>query len=152
MQRITLSLFLIIVLLVFFGCTSEPLPNEERVGSIEIVESVPSELFHWFNVELSKDRGARVINKSYEDYSYYVATTGKQSVKNGEINIIEKDMESATWSIKLEYIYPDITERSLDTHFMIFKIPLNQPAKVSIVAVTGAENEIGVDDENVKER
>ena len=129
-------------MLVSIGCTSEPLPNENEMGSIEIVGSVPSELFHWFSVELSKDRGARVINKSYEDYIYYVATAGKQSVKNGEINIIEKDMESATWSIKLEYIYPDVTERSLDTHFLIFKVPLDQPVKVSIVAVTGAENVI----------
>ncbi len=141
LHRITLSLCIIIVMLVSIGCTSEPLPNEKEMDSIEIVGGVPSELFHWLSVELSKDRGASVINKSYEDYSYYVATAGNQSVKNGEINIIEKDMESATWSIKLEYIYPDITEKSLDTHFIIFKVPLDQPVKVSIVAVTGAESE-----------
>ncbi|MDO9574352.1 MAG: hypothetical protein Q7I94_05090 [Candidatus Contubernalis sp.] len=61
---------------------------------------------------------------------------------NGEIEIIEKDMESANWSIKLEYIYPDVTEKSLDTHFLIVKVPLDQPVEVSLVAVTGAENEI----------
>ena len=143
MQRITLSLCIMIVMLVSIGCNSEPLPNDKEMGSIEIVGGVPSELFDWLSVELSKDRGASVINKSYEDYSYYVATAGNQSVKNGEINIKEKDMESATWSIKLEYIYPDITEKSLDTHFLIVKVPLDQPVQVSLVAVTGAENEIG---------
>ena len=142
MQRITLSLCIMIVMLVSIGCTSEPLPNDKEMGSIEIVESVPSELFHWLSVELSKDRGARVINKSYEDYSYYVATAGNKSVMNGEINIIEKNMESATWSVKLEYFYPDITEKSLDTHFLIVQVPLDQPVQVSLVAVTGAEREI----------
>jgi len=56
LYRITLSLCIIIVMLVSIGCTSEPLPNENELGSIEIVGSVPSELFHWFSVELSKDR------------------------------------------------------------------------------------------------
>ncbi|MDO9574353.1 MAG: hypothetical protein Q7I94_05095 [Candidatus Contubernalis sp.] len=36
LQRITLSLCLMIVMLVSIGCTAEPLPKEKEMGSIEV--------------------------------------------------------------------------------------------------------------------
>ena len=118
------------------GCNADT-PPEEETGAIKIVESVPAELFHWFGHEMGQDRGARVFNNSHGDHTYYVATAGRQSVKGGEITILEKDMESDTWSIRLEYMYPGVTERSLDTHFLIFQVPLNQAVSISIAAATG---------------
>lgn len=137
MRRLIAALVLSALAVAALGCTPAP-EEKEEAGTIEIVGAVPPELLHWFGNEMGQDRGARVFSNSHGEYTYYVATAGRQSVKGGEIKILEKDAESDHWSVKLEYMYPELTERSLDAHFLIFRVPLEQPTGVSIVAATGA--------------
>lgn len=122
------------------GCaTGDTLPGENEIEEPEVVDAVPDELFHWLSHELAQDRGARVFSNSHNGYTYYVASAGNQSVVNGEIELVEKEMESGHWSVKMEYNYPGVTERSLDRHFMIIKVPEDTSIGVSLTAVTGVE-------------
>ncbi len=126
--------------MVSLGCSSENMLSEkdEKVEP-EIVDAVPDELFHWLNHELAVDRGARVFTTSHQGYTYYVASAGNQSVKNGEIDLVEKDLESGKWSVKFEYNHPGITERSSERHFAIIKVPEDVSISVSLAAMTGVE-------------
>ncbi len=124
----------------FFGCSpADALPGENETGKPEIVDAVPDELFHWLSHELGLDRGARVFSNSHEGYTYYVASVGNQSVANGEIELVEKVKESGQWSVKMEYHYPGVTERSSERHFKIVKVPEDTSIGVSLAAVTGVE-------------
>ncbi len=111
--------------LVSFGCST--------------VDAVPDELSPWLSHELALDRGARVFSNSHGGYTYYVASAGDQSVVNGEIELVEKEKESGHWSVKMEYNYPGVTERSSERHFMIIKVPEDTSIGVSFAAVTGVE-------------
>jgi len=68
-----------------------------------------------------------------------VATAGNQSVVNGEIELVEKEKESGHWSVKMEYNYPGVTERSSERHFVIIKVPEDTSIGVSLAAITGVE-------------
>ena len=138
-HRGALTLFLWLSFFIFLwaaGCTPA-LPPEEGEGTLEIVDSVPDELLHNFSHELAQDKGARVFNLSHDGYTYHVATPGRQSVKGGEITILEMDGESDTVVLRLEYIYPGVTERSVNTHFLIARVPEGKSFNISIAAATG---------------
>ncbi len=136
----TLLLLLLAIVMFSWGCSPEdPALGDNKEDMLEIVDNVPSELFHWLSHELALNRGARVFSNSHEGYTYYVASTGNQSVVNGEIDIAEKDLESEQWRVKLEYNYSGVTERSPERHFLIIKVPEDRPVRVSLAAVTGAE-------------
>ncbi len=137
MKRFILLVLLTVLAAASMGCSPEP-PPEEETGAIEIVGSVPDELFHWFSHEMGQDRGARVFTNSHGEHTYYVATAGRQSVPGGEIGVLEEDTETDTWEIRLEYMYPGVTERSSEIHFLIFQVPRDQPVSISIAAATGA--------------
>ncbi len=124
------------------GCsTADTLPGENETEKPEIVDAVPDALFHWLSYELALDRGARVFSSSHEGYTYYVASAGNQSVVNGEIELVEKEKDSGHWSVKMEYYYPGVTERSSERHFMIIKVPEDTSIGVSLAAVTGVEQQ-----------
>jgi len=134
------AILFITVAIGFLGCSpADTLPGENEIEKPEIVDGVPDELFHWLSHELSQDRGARVFSNSYEGYTYYVATAGNQSVVNGEIELVEKEKESGHWSVKMEYNYPGVTERSSERHFVIIKVPEDTSIGVSLAAITGVE-------------
>ncbi len=124
----------------FLGCSpADTQPGENETAKPEIVDAVPDDLFHWLSHELAQDRGARVFSNSHEGYTYYVASAGNQSVVNGEIELVEKEKESGHWSVKMEYKYPGVTERSSERHFMIIKVPEDTSIGVSLAAITGVE-------------
>ncbi len=135
-----LTILIIVGTIGFLGCSpADTLPGENKTEKPEIVEAVPDELFHWLSHEIALDRGARVFSNSHEGYTYYVASAGNQSVVNGEIELVEKEKESGHWSVKMEYNYPGVTERSSERHFMIVKVPEDTSIGVSLTAVTGVE-------------
>jgi len=135
-----IAILFIAVVIGILGCSpADTLPAENETEKPEIVDAVPDELFHWLSHELAQDRGARVFSNSHDGYTYYVASAGNQSVVNGEIELVEKKMESGHWSVKMEYNYPGVTERSLDRHFMIIKVPEDTSIGVSLAAITGVE-------------
>ena len=141
MRKIRGTLALSLCLMLFLwavACSPAIPPEEEQEGKLEIVDSVPDELLHRFSHELAQDKGARAFKLSHDGYAYHVATAGRQSVQGGEITILEKDGESEQWVLRLEYFYPEITERSLDTHFLIARVPEGKPFTISIMAATGA--------------
>lgn len=140
LKIIIIPLVIFTLELVSFGCSpADTLPGENETEKPEIVDAVPDELFHWLSHELALDRGARVFSNSHEGYTYYVASAGNQSVVNGEIDLVEKEMESGHWSVKMEYNYPGVTERSSERHFVIIKVPEDTSIGVSLGAVTGVE-------------
>lgn len=132
------AILYIAIVIGFLGCSpADTLPTENEAEKPEIVDAVPDDLFHWLSHELAQDRGARVFSNTHEGYTYYVASAGNQSVVNGEIELVEKKMESGHWSVKMEYNYPGVTERSSARHFMIIKVPEDTSIGVSLTAVTG---------------
>ncbi len=122
------------------GCSpDDDLKEEGEAVKPVIVDAVPDELFHWLSHELALDRGARVFSNSHEGYTYYVASAGSQSVVNGKIELVEKEKASGHWSVKMEYNYPGVTERSSERHFIIIKVPEDTSIGVSLAAITGVE-------------
>lgn len=121
------------------GCSPNDPLQEDVAVKPEFIDALPDELFHWLSHELALDRGARVFSNSHEGYTYYVASAGNQSVVNGKIKLVEKEKDSGHWSIKMEYNYPGVTERSSERHFIIIKVPADTSIGVSLAAITGVE-------------
>lgn len=119
------------------GCAPGPASPDQEEATIDVVESVPEELLSWFRHEIGQDRGARVFHNSHGDSTFYVATPGRQSVAGGQIEVREMDSESETWSVRLEYLHPDLTKRSPEIHYLIFRVPRDQAVSVSLAAATG---------------
>ncbi len=132
-------LTLCIAVAVSGGCspTEGPSPDGET-GTMEIVHEIPFALADWASLELAQPRGARVASKIHDGQPYYLATEGKQSVPGGEIAVVEKTLESGQWTVTLEYLYPGITERSPEPHFLLLRVPKDQLATVSLAAATGS--------------